>query len=122
MAIYSDVNQFETTEKYIVENIESVYQSLFNIVNTEKRERLFQPTLGVTLENALFEIMDEFTAAEVRHNVLEQVGLQDPRVDVDWHKTEILMQTNEHKYKITLAFSIAGLENETFKFTGALSN
>ena len=54
MSIYTDINQYTPTAQVLLTNIESIYQSLNNILTTKPGERVFNPEFGGELDDLLF--------------------------------------------------------------------
>lgn len=58
----------------------AIKESLKNLILTEKGERPFQPTLGSTIRNSLFNQMDEITVTRLKSSVEETIKNHEPRV------------------------------------------
>lgn len=121
--IYSDLNQLTPTVKPIVTDEESVYQSINNILNTPKMTRLFNPEFGSSLDDILFEPMDELTSLQIFHLVITSIVLWDKRVILNNSQSVITPDYDLYRYDAELVFSILGIENDgqSFEFLGALS-
>ena len=117
--IYSDLNQINPTLKPILTEIESVYQSLFNIFNTRPGERLFS-RIGIDLEEALFEIADDLSSIEIFRIVTDGIEEFEPRVLVNFTDTKIESDPNNNAFIVDLSFGIVGLEGQIFSFQGIL--
>jgi phage baseplate assembly protein W len=120
MAIYSDLNQSTPTEKVLKYDLNSIMQSLSNILNTRKTERIFNPEFGASLEDYLFEPMDDLTALSIKSTILVEVGKYEPRVKVLPGKSSVIADYDNNRYDVILAFEIIGLGDQTFEFQGQL--
>ena len=113
--VYSDVNNINpskaTTKLY---DLNAIYQSIYNILNTSKGEREFLPEFGSSLQDLLFELMDEETSYTVYSWVVSAVSLWEPRVKVRTDLTSVTPDYDNHRYDIKIAFEIVGLEDEVF--------
>jgi len=118
MAIYSDISG--TPNRVLVLDERAVAQALENLLATRKGERLFLPDYGIDLEQLLFEPMDEETAFAIKSEVIRSVEQWEPRVVVDYAATTVTPNYEENKYEITLVYSIAGLEEDRWEWTGEL--
>lgn len=120
MAIYSDLNQKTPTEQSLVTNFDSIMQSLSNILNTRKTERLFKPEFGASLEDYLFEPIDDLTALDIIRTILVEVGKYETRIKLLTGKSKVIPDADNNKYDVTLAYKIIGLEDQIFEFQASL--
>ncbi len=111
--IYSDLSRTPESQE-LAKNLDSVYQSLHNILSTRKGERLFLPDFGCDLDDALFELMDDDTAFLIYEIVLEAISKWEPRVTLQTSK--VIPNYDTHSYDVTLVFTVAGFKDQhTFK-------
>ena len=66
--LYKNVNDF------------AIKESLKNLILTEQGERMFQPTIGSTIRNSLFNQLDEITVNKLRSSVEMTIKNHEPRV------------------------------------------
>lgn len=121
MAIYNDFNQLTPTSKTLAEDIDTVYQSIANILNTPITERFFNPEFGSRLEAVLFEPMDSITEAKIFRLVIEAIERWEPRVDLDYGKSKVVADYDNLQYDVNLVFTIAGLDSDNLVFSGLLT-
>ena len=114
--IYSDINSFTPTQKPLLYNLDSIYQSLINLFSTRPNQRLFLPEFGFAIEDELFELIDEATSLEIWRRVIEAVERWEPRVRVDASRTEVTPIAEQHKYNLVLAFKVLGVDDRGFEF------
>jgi len=119
--IYSDLNSYSPSKKFLLKNVESVYSSLENIFSTNKEERLFRPEFGESLDEFLFELMDDITAMRLEDFIIEAVGKWEPRVTLDHKLSSVTAIPEENRYDVLLVFEIQGIDNESFRFAGEVS-
>lgn len=120
MSIYSDIAQITAKTKTINEDVDTVYQSISNILNTPITERFFNPEFGSELEDILFEPMDKITEAKIYRLIIDAIDRWEPRVTVDYGRSIVVSDVDNHKYDVTLVFSIEGLGTDNFYFSGVL--
>lgn len=122
MAIYSDLNSFNPTDISLLVDVESIYQSLFNIFNTRKGERLFEPEFGLDFEEELFELMDDVGAFALLDKVNREVSRWEKRVILDFGSSTITPYPDEKKYDILLYFTIVGLDaGQVYTYHGSVT-
>lgn len=119
--IYSDLNQFNPTKKPVLEDIEAVYQSLFNILNTRKGERLFLPEFGIDLDEQLFTLIDDVSSVELQRLIIDGIETFEPRVIIDTGQTLVTPDQDNNRFEIDLVFQIQGITDQTFSFQGAFT-
>lgn len=120
MSIYSDIEQSNSQLKTLAEDIETVYQSIANILNTAITERFFNPEFGSELESILFEPMDSVTEAMIFRLVIEAIERWEPRVRIDYGRSSVVADYDAHQYDVFLAFTIIGLDSDNLIFSGLL--
>ena len=90
-------------------DIESVKQSVRNILFTNKGERLFQPSIGSGVFDLLFEHADPLTFQAVRDNIKDILTSLEPRINQIQVQIEDNIDINE--VNVTVNFNIAGVAN-----------
>lgn len=114
MTLYSDINQYSPTQTELVHNLDSIYQSIGNILGTPRNTRLFLPEFGSTLEDLLFEPMDEETVSSLYDAIVLAIQEWEPRVTLDYGKSSITPNYEQHTYSVSLTFTVKGLSDTTF--------
>jgi phage baseplate assembly protein W len=120
MPIYSDFNQLETSKKTKVIDIESIYQSIYNILTTRRGDRFFNPEFGSRIEELLFDPLDDITALNLLHEVVVVLERYEPRIRLDYANTNITPNFNENKFDISISGTIKDIEDNQFTFNGSL--
>ena len=115
MSLYSDVNALKPTEKPQLTDFEAVNMALITLFNTRPGEVAFNPEFGIDLEEELFELIDEISAAAIYSKVFVAINRFEPRVIIDNANSSLTPFPDENKYELTLVFSIQGMD-ETQKF------
>lgn len=121
MALYSDINQYSPTNIALVTDLNSIYQSIGNILSTPQNTRLFRPEFGSSIENLLFEPMDEETVSSLYDTIILAIQKWEPRVSLDYAKSNITPDYDKHVYYVELTFTVRGLtDNNFYTYAGTL--
>jgi len=111
---YSDINQSFLTNK--IYDLDSVKQSILNILLTRKGTRIFNSQFGSNLEDYLFEIQDEATEFAAKNEVIRAINKWEKRVELDTMNTTVA-RMDSHTYLIKLVYIVKGTNtNSKFEF------
>lgn len=123
MAFYTDVNSYSPKDNPLLRDIETLYQSIYNILNTRRGERLFNPEFGVDLYDELFELVDDENALEMFRIITEAVERYEPRVAIDYAQTKVEPDLTNYRYDLELWFEGINLpsNDNIFRLTGSLT-
>ena len=85
--VYSDINSnysrdLKTSDFKIDENNNAIKNSLRNILLTKKMERRMLPEFGSSLEQLLFEPIDNDTAKRIGSIILDEIDYWEPRINI----------------------------------------
>jgi phage baseplate assembly protein W len=116
--IYSDLNQYTPTKYSISVDVESIYQSISNILSTPIGTREWEPLFGSAISTVLFELILDETAFLILTLVVSAIERWEPRVRVIQNESTVIADEDNHKYAIDLRFEIIGLDNEKFEYRG----
>jgi len=120
MSVYSDINQLDPTAQFLLTDVESVYQSINNILKTNFTEKIFVPEFGSELENLLFEPMDDLTALAIYNNIIGAIERWDSRVNLDYGLSSVTPIIKDRTYEVILFFTVTGLTDQQIEFKGLL--
>ncbi len=120
--IYSDLHRdaWQATEM-LAFDIEDIYMSIWNILTTNKGERLFLPEFGADLESLLFELMSEETAFVIWTKVTDSITRWDSRISLDIGQCTVEPDYDNNGYELLLVFMVEGLSDQSFDFKATLS-
>ena len=121
MLFYSDLNQQDSLVDKKLYNLESIYQSIDNIINTEKGQRLFLPEFGVDLWQYLFEPMTYEVVNQVYYEVYDALERWEPRIKI-LTESSYVPHYDEHTIDLTIVFSIKGKLDDKYVYQTVLSN
>jgi phage baseplate assembly protein W len=80
----------------------AVYQSIANLLQTGRYERLWQPNLHSKLREKLFEPIDAITASAISAEIKTTIGKHEPRVDLT--SVRVSPDHDNNGYNVTLEF------------------
>lgn len=113
-AIYSDIDL--TMKKDKVYDLESIYQSIRNIIMTPKGTRLFLRDFGCDLSGILFELMDNRAKFLAIDAIINSISRWEPRVVVLPGLCDIKMLPDDYTVHLTIAFQITGMTDQNYQF------
>lgn len=119
--IYSDINSRTPTLNPLVFDIQSVYQSLYNLFNTRVGERLFLPEFGFPLDDYLFEVIDDATAFSIYSVVVSTITRWETRIVLDTFNTKVTADPDNNKYDLFLVFQMVGISDQSFSLVGSFT-
>ena len=107
--VYSDIdNAFErdlrTFDLRKSVDIDAIRNSLRNILQTRKMERRMLPEFGASLEQLLFEPIDDTTAKRIGSIMIDEITYWDPRITVN--NVDVIANEDKMRYDITLSYNI----------------
>lgn len=88
----------------IKKDINSVKQSILNILNTNHGEKPFEPLFGANLRAYLFENNGTITSIAIADSIKESIANYEPRVEV--LNVKVTNKPNEYSIGITLVVKI----------------
>jgi len=121
MSIYSDLNQQDPLNDVKLIDIESIYQSLDNIIYTEKGERMFLPEFGTDIVEHIFDPMTKVHSSRILYDIIASVSKWEPRVSVVRNKSSINTSPDSHKVDAEIVFTIVGLDKTEYVYQTELS-
>lgn len=105
--LYSDIdNAFAIHPIYNdirpIVDIDSIKQSLKNLLLTNRYDRLFQPEIDSGISALLFENANIFTEHELKAKIERMIDLYEPRIS-DYEVT-VVDESDQNAYRVTIAF------------------
>ena len=117
--LYSDIPNNFTVHPVLkditpIKDLDSVKQSLKNLLLSSRTSRPFQPELSGGINELLFEQVDAFTAYELQTRIERIIQQHEPRIDV----FEVFVKDNmdENSYTITIKFNVSYDKTEEIVF------
>lgn len=87
-------------------DIDSVKNSIINILQTKRGSRRMLPTFGCSLDRMLFEPMDEQSAHVMGMEMLSSIQIWEPRISLE--NINVFPDYDNNQYNIDITFSIVG--------------
>jgi len=87
-------------------DIDSIRNSIVNILQTKKGSRRMLPAFGSLLDQMLFEPMDQTTSHWIGSEILNSIEVWEPRVSID--NINIFPNYDNNQYDIDLTFRVVG--------------
>jgi phage baseplate assembly protein W len=84
-------------------NENAVKESIFNLIMTDRGERLFQPNIGCDIRGSLFENIDPNTMLILKENIKTTINTYEPRCNLRDVEVSGNIDTNELKVKIVFS-------------------
>ena len=104
-ALYSEQTLKDLDE---LQDGQSVINAVKNILTTTPGQKLLNPTLGLDFRSYLFEPINTTTAYFMAQFIYSNLGVQEPRIDLQGISIEGLEDQNQ--YDINISFSIPKLD------------
>jgi phage baseplate assembly protein W len=114
--VYSDFNHFFKANPFTGDigrkiNVESVKQSIRNIVLTNKYERLRNPDFGSNLRRFLFENYNEYrTGEEIGREIVRTIERYEPRAEVI--NVNVTNDEDRNSIDVQIKYSIRMVDSE----------
>jgi len=119
--IYSDIDieLTQATDGDILRDVneDAVINSIVNIINTMKGSRRMLPEFAASIQNILFEPIDNRTSNLIRNKIASNIQKWDNRVNI--RKIIVEPVYDKNMYKCLMEFSIVGMNvdnTRTLKF------
>lgn len=117
MSIYSDVNQYDTTDLNMLRDVDAIYQSIDNILLTSKGQRLFLPEFGTNIIEFVFDPMDVGTLFRMKVELIQAIQIWEPRIELNKQASSVVGSPDSHYVTVNLVFNIKDLSQETYVYT-----
>ena len=86
-----------------VVNENAIKESIFNLVMTDRGERLFQPNIGCDIRGSLFENIDANSMLILKENIKSTINTYEPRCNLRDVEVSGNIDTNELRVKIVFS-------------------
>ena len=100
-----------TDDLVCVKDKAAIVQALQNLILTNKGERPFQPKIGSSVRELLFEPLDYGTAALIKAEIAETINAHEPRIQL----TDIscIPDPDNNGFEVEVFYIIVGREDES---------
>ena len=104
-----------TDDLSVVNNDNSIKQAVKNLILTSPGEKPFQPLVGSSVNNLLFEPLDAFTIDTIEEEISRTINQYEPRVRLTNVDVTPIFEGN--KLNVSIEYQIVGLPIvETIEF------
>ena len=90
---------------------QSVIRSVRNLLSTNLYERLFQPTIGSTLNQILFEPVSTLTALQIEDEIVRMIKNYEPRATIS--QVIVSARPDDNSFSVSLYVLIGNLTTPT---------
>jgi phage baseplate assembly protein W len=109
---YTDIDPLftrspKTGDVLMVRDDYAIKTALRNLLATSFGERLFQPQIGGSLRQLLFEPIDGITTMEIRDRILMTIARHEPRVSRVL--VDVVAKPDDNTYTVNVEYSIRAL-------------
>tara|TARA_Y100000356_G_C11131162_1_gene220138 strand:- start:5 stop:406 length:402 start_codon:yes stop_codon:yes gene_type:complete len=105
-----------TDDLVALKNINAINRSIRNIVLTIPGEVPFNPNFGSHIGASLFENMDEFSAREIKNEIMMSIRNYEPRVNLN----EVIVRPNfdANTFDVIVKYDVIGIAapSQTLEF------
>lgn len=97
-------------------NVSAIRNSIRNIFETKRGQKILTPEFGASLEQHLFQVVDEYYGNVIGDEILSNLEKFESRIDVE--KVQILPIPDENLYRIFVSYRIKqSKQQNTIDFT-----
>jgi phage baseplate assembly protein W len=101
-------------------NMAAIQNSIKNIFTTKKGQKIYDPEFGASLEQYLFESVDEFYAKVIGEEILKNLETFEPRIRV--LKIQVTPIPDDNEYRIVLFYEFLQLRKNEMLTLRILNN
>lgn len=101
-------------------DVQSVLNSLTNILTTSPGQKLLNPTFGLDLRSYLFDPITDTRAFFIGLDLSQQLPVQEPRITID--RVDVTAIIDDQEYDIKLQISIPRLNVTGITLKGVLNS
>lgn len=98
---------------------DAIYNSIRNIFNTKKGQKILNPEFGLDIEQYLFDNISKENADIIGNTIYEELPVNEPRAKVD--SVDVIARPDDNEYKIAISITIPSLNNQRGTVNGTLT-
>jgi phage baseplate assembly protein W len=108
-AVFTDIDATfaknpKDSDVILAKDSRAIKTAIRNLLATSYGERLFQPNIGCSLRNLLFEPIDAITTIEIRDRILSTLKNHEPRIESVI--VDVISNPNENYYTVNVEYSV----------------
>ena len=120
MAFFKDLNDSNPKELPDVTDIESIKQSILDLLFTNEGEVPFNPEYGVSLSDYLFELDLDVAEFEILSKISSKLDQFDNRASLDIGNSTAIPNSDTGKLELDLHFNVEGITDRGFSIKATL--
>ena len=97
----------------------AIFNSIRNIFNTKKGQKILNPAFGLDLEMFLFDNISKENGDIIGKTIYEELPMYEPRITVD--AVDVIAKPDDNEYEISITIIIPSLGNRVATSTGILT-
>jgi hypothetical protein len=97
----------------------AIYNSIHNVFNTKKGQKILNPNFGLDLEQYLFDNISKENGDIIGTTILEELPLYEPRIKVN--SVDVLARPDWNEYVVDISITIPSLNNQVESVNGTLT-
>ena len=91
-----------------VKNDTAIARSIRNLVLTTPGERFFNPDLGSSVNEVLFDVLDDISGSAIRDEIEQTIIRFEPRVKLE--DVKVKGDFDNHQFDVTITYDIIGVD------------
>ena len=91
--------------------VETINESLKNILGTQTGTRLFNRDFGSRIANLLFEPMSDSVAKFLQIEIQQVIERFEPRIEISYAQSQIIPVFDQNLYRVKLVYRIISSED-----------
>ena len=97
-----------TKDLPVIKNADAIRRSVRNLVQTIPGERFFNPLLGSSVYDSMFDLADFGTSTLIESEILTTIGNFEPRVENV--RVRVDPRYDQNNFDVTIFFDVVGQE------------
>jgi len=98
----------------------AIFNSIRNVFNTKKGQKILNPNFGLDLDRFLFESITRDNAEMIGRTIQEELPVYEPRINI--HNVTVIAKPDNNEYQIDITIIIPSLDNKSATSTGILTD
>ena len=103
-----------TKDLPVIKNADAIRRSVRNLVQTIPGERFFNPLLGSSVYDSMFDLADFGTSSLIESEILTTIGNFEPRVENV--RVRVDPRYDQNNFDVTIFFDVVGQELPSQEF------
>tara|TARA_B000000557_G_scaffold111942_1_gene90833 strand:+ start:22 stop:423 length:402 start_codon:yes stop_codon:yes gene_type:complete len=104
-----------TKDLPVIKNADAIRRSVRNLVQTIPGERFFNPLLGSSVYDSMFDLADFGTSTLIESEILTTIGNFEPRVENV--RVRVDPRYDQNNFDVTIFFDVVGQELPSQEFS-----